>query len=67
MKNYVTEAEFLPTLKSSRTLTVTTDYNRVDTETPFVNRIVLNKLHRDCDIEIEDAPGPYHYKVTLVE
>lgn len=43
MKNFVTFEEFLPALKSSRTLTVTTEYSRPDTTTPFVNSIVLNR------------------------
>ncbi|MCA1800423.1 MAG: hypothetical protein LC650_03945 [Actinobacteria bacterium] len=66
MKNFLTEAEFLPTLKSGRSVTVTTDYNRPETEVPFVNRIVLNKLQSDCVVEVEKVKGAYRYKVTRV-
>lgn len=51
MKNYVTYEDFLPALKSSRTLTVTTDYNRPDSETPFVNAIVLNRMKSEGRIK----------------
>lgn len=65
MKNYLTEAEFLPVLKR-KGITVTTDYNRVETEIPFVNRIVLRKLESDCRVEVEKVRGSYRYKVTPV-
>ncbi len=65
MKNYLTEAEFLPVLKR-KGLIVTTDYNRVETEIPFVNRIVLNKLQSDCQVEVEKVKGSYRYRVTPV-
>jgi len=66
MKNFLTEAEFLPTLKSGRSITVTTDYNRVRTEIPFVNTVVLRKLQSDCRVEVEKTKGAYTYKVTPV-
>lgn len=65
MKNYLTEAEFLPTLKR-KGITVTTDYNRPETEIPFVNGIVLRKLQSDCRVEVEKMSGAYRYKVTPV-
>lgn len=66
MKNYTSESEFLPTLKSGRSVTVTTDYNRPETEIPFVNSIVLRKLQSDCEVEVEKLRGAYRYKVTRV-
>jgi len=65
MKNYVTYEEFLPVLKSSRTLTVTTDYNRPDTQVPFLNRVVLHRLQEEGRIT-DTKVGPGKHLVELV-
>jgi hypothetical protein len=65
MKNYVTYEEFLPVLKSSRTLTVTTEYNRPDTQTPFVNSAVLHRLEEEGRIR-DTKVGPGKHLVELV-
>lgn len=67
MKNFLTEADFLPELKTGKSLTVTTDYNRIDTSIPFVNRVVLNKLQSDYLIEVDKDKGAYKYKVRLID
>lgn len=67
MKNFLTDKEFLPELKSKGSMTITTDYNRVDKLVPFVNKVVINKLADDCVIEVEKVRGAYQYKVTQVE
>lgn len=64
MKNYLTEADFLPNLPRNRAITVTTDYIRPDTETPFVNSVVLRKLSREGRIQVEKVKGPYKYRVS---
>lgn len=65
MKNYSTYEEFLPVLKSSRTLTVTTDYSRPDTFIPFVNSIVLNRMKSEGRIR-DTKVGPGKYLVELL-
>ena len=64
MKNFLTEADFLPQLKSKGSITVTTDYDRPDKNIPFLNKVVMKKLSDDYLIEVEKVNGAYCYKVT---
>lgn len=66
MKNFVTLEDFLPEIKSTRVLTVSTDYNRPDTLTPFVNSIVLNRLVREGTVKSQKV-GVGKFKVELVK
>lgn len=66
MKNFVTYEEFLPALKSTRTLTVTTEYSRPDTTTPFLNTVVLNRVLSEGVARAEKV-GVGKYRVELVK
>lgn len=62
MKNYVTYEDFLPVLKTSKVLTVTTDYSRPETGVPFVNKIVLNRLQSEGNAVVTKV-GPNRLEV----
>jgi len=64
MKNFLTEADFLPQLKSQGSITVTTDYDRPDKNIPFLNTVVMKKLADDYLVQVEKVEGAYCYKVT---
>jgi len=64
MKNFVTYDEFLPEIKSTKTLVVTSEYNRVDTETPFLNKMVIDRLVREGKVEAEKI-GSQRFKVSI--
>lgn len=63
MKNFTTYEDFLPEIKSQKTLVLSTDYGRVDFETPFLNRVVLNRMKSEGLVTVESA-GPGLKKVT---
>ena len=62
MKNYATYEEFSSVLKTSKVLTVTTDYNRPETQVPFVNRVVLNRLSSEGKVAVTKT-GPNRLEV----
>lgn len=64
MKNFTTYEEFLPVLKSSGNLVITTDYNRPDSFLPFVNGVVLNRMKSEGLVSV-DKVGPGRVKVAL--
>lgn len=66
MKNFVTVEDFLPEIKSTRVLTVSTDYNRPDTTTPFLNRVALHRLEREGVVTSQKV-GVGKFKVELVK
>lgn len=65
MKNYVTYEDFLPVLKSNKTLTITTEYNRPDTMTPFVNTVVISRLLSEKKISVTKV-GPSRLEVKRI-
>jgi hypothetical protein len=64
MKNFVTEAEFLPELESQGSIIVTTQYERPDTTVPFLNGIVMRKLKEEYAIHVHKIPGVSKFLVT---
>lgn len=62
MKNYATYEEFAPALKTSKVLTVTTDYSRPETQIPFVNSVVLNRLSSEGKVTVTKT-GPNRLEV----
>ena len=66
MKNCVTVDDFLPELKSTCVLTVSTDYSRPDTLTPFLNSVVLHRLEREGVVKSQKV-GVGKFKVELVK
>lgn len=65
MKNFTTYEDFLPELKANRTLVVTTDYSRPDTDTPFLNRVVLNRLKSEGVVK-STSLGVGRHKVEFI-
>ena len=65
MKNYATYEDFLPVLKSTKVLTVTTDYARPETGVPFVNTVVLHRLQSEGKIKVTKL-GPNRLEVKKV-
>jgi len=57
MKNFVDEKDFLPELKGTKGITVTTDYGRVDTTVPFVTTPLLHRLRDEKRINVKHVKG----------
>lgn len=66
MKNYVSYEDFLPDIKSQKTVVITEEYTRVDSEIPFLNRVVRHRMESEGVIRSEKV-GPGLRKVVWVK